>query len=73
MIRRLVVDVVVVGRGVVVYQIAESEGDVGRVRVVVGAVGSIVQLPVDEVASLGDALENRFDLRKSQKFSESAA
>lgn len=66
MIRRLVVDVVVVGRGVVVYQIAESEGDVGRVRVVVGAVGSIVQLvPVDEVASLGDALENRFDLRKS--------
>lgn len=64
MICRLVVDVVVVGRGVVVNQIAEPEGDVGRVRVVVGAVGSVVQLvPVDEVASLRDALENRFDLR----------
>lgn len=64
MIRRLVVYVVVVGRGVVVDQIAEPEGDVWRVRVVVGAVGSVVQLvPVEEVASLGDALENRFDLR----------
>lgn len=65
MIRRLVVDVIVVGRGVVVNQIAEPEGDVGRVR---GAIGSVVQLvPANEVASLGDALKNRFDLREMRK------